>query len=240
MKVIARVEGSRRGWEVGRPGVARHIAVACPVHRDSVTLVLDTAAQEGGVGQGCARGVHFDHKDVRLRAPIAGIAIAVGAASYVEGSCRGGEVVGLGRARHVGAASPVYGDGVALVPVTAAQEGGVGQGRAGGVHFDHKGVAVATAIIGIEGTRRGGEVGELGRARHVGVACSVHDDGPSFVPVTATQEGGIKQSVWVILGGRGGRRERGREGEGRFDVSAIYLGPGRHQVQGRTVMSYGL
>ena len=105
--------------------------------------VVAAAAQEAGVDQGRAGGVHLGHEGV--------VAPAVGGLEH-PGGLREGGGGGVGVAGHVGVAGPVHRDAVADVVAAAAQEAGVDQGRAGGVHLGHEGVG-APAVGGLERPR---------------------------------------------------------------------------------------
>lgn len=74
------VEGARRGGEVVRSSIARHVGVAQPVHSDGPAVVRTATTQESGVDQPTAS---------RIELRCEGVPIAV--VARVEGTWRGGK-----------------------------------------------------------------------------------------------------------------------------------------------------
>ena len=125
-----------------------------------------------------------------------------------------------GETYYVGVAGGVYRDPPAPFIVKAAEVSGIDQGRAGGIEFRHEAVGSTelrlergtTAEDRLEGVRGRREVSRVSRARHVGVAGSVHGDPAARITTTAAKVGRVNE-------GRAGGVELGYE-----DVSAAVAG----------------
>src|SRR5882762_2147120 len=110
---MSTLEGGWRRWEVRRSGVAGHVGIASRVHGDTVADVIATAAEVGGVNQGCrAGGVQLGHEGVGRTRVL-----------RLEGGWRRRKVGRISAAGHVGIASRVHDDTLAEVTATAPEIG---------------------------------------------------------------------------------------------------------------------
>ena len=147
--------------------------------------VIVTSAEERGVDQSGTRGIELRDEDVR--------AVEASARERRLKSPRARWEVGrIGVARYVGVLGRVDGDPQAPVTATAAEVGGVDEGRAGGIELRDEGVAATGRLEGPWGRR---EVAGVGPPGHVGVAVGVHRDPEGLlIKAVAAKVGGVDQS----------------------------------------------
>src|SRR5258706_14009360 len=125
-----------------------------------------------------------------------------------------------GETLYMGIGGGVHRDSPAAFIVRAAKVSGIDQGRAGGIELCHEGVGSTelrlergtAAEDRLEGARGRREVSRASRARHVGVAGSVHGDPAARITTTAAQVGRVND-------GRTGGGELGHQ-----DINAAVAG----------------
>src|SRR5207249_5271536 len=120
-------------------------------------------------------------------------------------SPRRGRKVGTGAAGHVGVASGVHGDPVAVPALAAAQVRGVDQSSAACIELRHEGGA-GSARAGLESPRRGRKVGGVGRPRHVSIAVGVYGNPAPAFATDASAAAGARAAEVRGVNERGTRR----------------------------------
>ena len=114
--------GSSGSWSK-RTGVARHVGVTRPVHRDARGIVRPASAEIGGVDELGAGGIEFGHKGIARRRR-----------QWPER--RSSEEGHRSRACYVGVAGGIDGDASGA---DAAEKRGVDQRRPRGIELRHEG-----------------------------------------------------------------------------------------------------
>ena len=179
--IVLPVKGPGRGGKIGRARGAGHVGLPGRIQGNVLAIVRLLPAQERAVHQARAPGVQPRHKGI------------LGAIQLrIKSPGRGRPVGGAGEARHRGLARGVHGDGRGPVQAPAPEQGGVGQARAGGIQFGHKGVLPAQRCIHRAGRER--QVRRRSIPGQIEAAGLVHGQVLAPVIAAAPQVSGVGQA----------------------------------------------
>ena len=155
------------------------MCVTRSVHGNAAATVKATAAEVRRVDKPGAGGIHFRHESVTATGQ-----------GRLEGTNGRRKIAGVSRARDVGVAGGVHGDGAAEVAATPAEVRRVDKGGASRIQLRH-GTVEVTGQGRLEGADRRRKIGGVGEAHDVGIAGGVQCDADAAIVVTAAEVSGI-------------------------------------------------